>query len=110
MQRDDDTIEDQHVRPALRPVPTAELPPGRQVMPRDWCNRDMPAGSTLLARHVTQQRRAHHRRIGRLKHNPDTTAQNEERRYAGWCWEMSVRGSDQEGLIDRHFGRSTAIH
>jgi hypothetical protein len=25
MQRDDDTIEDQHVRPALRPVPTAEL-------------------------------------------------------------------------------------
>jgi hypothetical protein len=79
-------------------------------MPRDWCNRDMPAGSTLLARYVTQRRRAQHRRTGRLKHNPDVTAQNEERRHAGWCFEMLVRGCDQERLIDRHFGRSTAVH
>jgi hypothetical protein len=110
MQRDDDTIEEEQVRPALRPVPMAELPPGRQALSPRWCSREMAPGTTLLARHLTQERRAHHRRIGRLKHNPDVTAQNEERRYAGWCWEMMARGCDQEGLIDRHFGRSTAVH
>ena len=99
MQRDDDTSEE---RPTLRPVPMAKLPAGQQFLPVRWCEEAVP-GTNFLAPHLAQTLRASVRRTGRMKHNPDTAAQNAERRWAGYCWERA-------GLLDRYFGRSDTIH
>lgn len=46
-------------RPALRPVPIADPPPGRKTLPGDWYRReDMPAGTTLRWREEVRTMRA----------------------------------------------------
>ena len=77
-------------RPALRPVPIADPPPGRKTLPGDWYRReDMPAGTTLRWREEVRTMRA--RAAASRKHvhrlTWDQKAQNTARHVAQFLFE-----------------------
>ena len=101
----------QHPRPAMRPVVEAALPPGRRSLSSRWCRPEMEPGTTVLARRLTQERRARLRGAGRMKRNPDETAQDANRSWLNYKWEGMVRGADidEPWSFERLFTVSTAI-
>jgi hypothetical protein len=86
-------------RPALRPAPMADYPPGRKrLSPRWWDDPAMREGTTLRARQEHRERRA----AKPLKHDPDVMAHKAAKSYANWCWTFAP-----ECLA---WGLSSALH
>lgn len=91
-------------RPALRPVPIADLPAGRKTLPGDWYRRDdMAVGTTLRWREEVRTMRARaaasRKRIHTLTW--DDKAQKTMRNVAKFCFDYDP---------DRLWTPSEAVH
>lgn len=78
--------DERELRPALRPVEAAKLPPGRQILQYYWWQQPFEDGTTLLWREQVAKKRALLRRTGKMRHDPDRRIRKEARRNAEHCW------------------------
>jgi hypothetical protein len=103
--------EDQHERPALRPVIEAQLPPDRKTLSRRWPGAPViESGTTVLARRLHLERRARLRAAGRMRNDPDKMIQAQERSWVLLKWRHMLAGDTSEFCLDRLLTVSTAIH
>ena len=56
-QQNDERADERELRPALRPVEAAKLPPGRQILQYYWWQDEFQAGTALLWREQVAQKR-----------------------------------------------------
>ena len=96
-QQNDERADERELRPALRPVEAAKLPPGRQILQYDWWQQPFDDGTTLLWREQVAKKRALLRRTGKMRHDPDRRMTKEVRRHALGCWDNH--------LVDEHLAR-----
>ena len=102
--------DDGFLRPALRPVAAAKLPPGRKILPWGWWEKPFDAGTVLLWREQVAERRAHLRAIGKMRHSPDRQLHKQRRRHLVHEWINHVNCPDCAPEFDVRYVRSCAIH